>query len=508
MRFLKSLRTILAILSITAIFLVFVDFTGMAAEYFSWLPKIQLVPALLALNVVALTILVVLTLLAGRVYCSIICPLGIYQDIVNKIRHIFSSKKKRRLGLFRFKKAETKLRLGFLIVFAVLLILGLFGVIATSFAGILDPYSAFGRMAGQFAVPVWRAGASAAADSAADHGHYIIDSYPAAAAFNIGVFTVAIITFIVTTAMASTGGRAYCNKVCPVGTILGFLSRHALFRVTIDTDRCNRCGSCGRKCKSECIDTKNHLVDLSRCVTCMDCIGACSQHAISFSYKRKKPISDTVKTDTTRRAFLVGSTIVAGSLAMKAADKATDGGLAPLRQKKRVAGSAAAVPAGAISVVHLRSHCTACQLCISACPNGVLKPSTDLSNFMQPVMVFTEGYCRPECTACADVCPAGAIRPIDVEEKTTIKIGTAVVNPDLCISAAYGQHCGNCARHCPADAITMVKTESGNKRPAVDESRCIGCGSCEYHCPSGTAGQISAETAAIHVEGLKVHTTV
>jgi len=508
MKFLKPIRVLLAMLSITAISLVFVDFTGMSAEYFSWLPKLQLVPALLALNIVALLVLAVITLLAGRVYCSVICPLGIYQDIVNKVRHIFASKKKRQLGLFRFEQAATKLRLGFLIVFAVLLVLGLLGVIATSFAGILDPYSAFGRMASRFLVPLWHTGISAVADGAAEHDLYIISSYPASSAFNIVVLIVAIITLIVTSAMAWTGGRAYCNKVCPVGTILGFLSRFALLRVTIDTDRCNRCGACGRKCKAQCIDTKKHIVDFSRCVTCMDCIGACSQHAISFSARHKKVAAGQAHADTSRRAFLLGTTIVAGSLAMKAADKATDGGLAPLKSKKSVDGAAPSVPAGAISVAHLRSHCTSCQLCISACPNEVLKPSTGFSDFMQPIMVFTEGFCRPECTACSDVCPAGAIKPIDADLKSTIKTGTAVVNPEICISAAFGQTCGNCARHCPADAINMIETENGNKRPAVDESRCIGCGSCEYHCPSGTAGQISAETAAIHVEGLKVHTNV
>lgn len=508
MKLLKSLRVILAALSFAAICLVFVDFTGMAANYFSWLPKLQLVPALLAANVVALGVLAAITFVVGRVYCSVLCPLGIYQDIINRLRQVFASKKKRRLGLFRFEQAATKLRLGFLIAFAILLILGLSGIIASSIAGILDPYSAFGRMVGQFIVPLWRSGISAAADSAAGHGYYIIDSYPAAAAFNIGVLIIAIVTLIVTTAMAWTGGRAYCNKVCPVGTILGFLSRHALLRVNIDTDLCNRCGSCGRKCKSKCIDTKNHTIDLSRCVACMDCIGACTQRAISFSAKRKKMLSQPNTPDSTRRAFLVGTTIIAGSLAMRAADKATDGGLAPLKSKKRVDGATPAVPAGAISLAHLHSHCTACQLCISACPNGVLKPSSGFGDFMQPVMVFTEGFCRPECTACADICPAGAIKPIDAEEKSTIKIGTAAVNPEICISAAYGQHCGNCARHCPADAITMIKTESGNMRPTVDESRCIGCGACEYHCPSGTAGQISAETAAIHVEGATVHTSV
>ena len=124
---------------------------------------------------------------------------------------------------------------------------------------------------------------------------------------------------------------------------------------------------------------------------------------------------------------------------------------------------------------------------------------------MQPRMIFTEGYCLPECTRCADICPAGAIRPIDTATKSVTRIGTATVNPDLCISAAYGQHCGNCARNCPTGAITMVDGDSGNQRPAVNAELCIGCGKCVYVCPVGTAGQLSSDVAAIHVIGNEVH---
>ena len=135
----------------------------------------------------------------------------------------------------------------------------------------------------------------------------------------------------------------------------------------------------------------------------------------------------------------------------------------------------------------------------------MLRPSLSASRFMQPELVFTGGFCRPDCTECSHVCPAGAIKPVDVAEKTAIRIGRAVVDTATCISAAYGQHCGNCARHCPAGAIQMVKGPNGNMRPSVDESVCIGCGSCEYHCPVGTAGHISSDKAAIYVEGYKVH---
>lgn len=515
---LKFLRIVVAIVSLFALTWLFVDFTGAAAVRLAWLAKIQLVPALLAVNVVVILILALLTLVFGRLYCSVICPLGITQDIVIWLRRVFSSKKNRRLGLYRFTPEHKAWRYGFLGLFIVVAVLGLISLVPMSFAGILDPYSIYGRIAGQGIVPLWRGGASAVAEAQAANGNYLFaGEVPAALAnFNIAVSVVAAVTFIIVTVFAIRTGRGYCNTVCPVGTILGFLSRFSLLRPLIDESKCNRCGSCGRKCKAKCIDTKNHVIDLSRCVVCLDCINNCTQGAISYGSRRKtvkKAVAaesgvTTVKaekTDNSRRAFLVGTAIVAGAAAASAADKVTDGGLAPIKAKKRHKDAAPAVPAGAISLRHFRSHCTACQLCISECPNNVLRPGTSLDGFMQPVMVFTDGFCRTDCNRCSQVCPTGALRPIPVEEKTAWKIGTAVVDPGICISAAYGQACGNCVRHCPAEAISMVKGENGHMRPVVNESICIGCGNCEYHCPAGRAGQLSSNKAAIYVNGIEVH---
>ena len=244
---------LLATVAILAITLLFVDFTGIAARWLSFLPKIQLVPALLALNLGALCLLAVLTLVFGRVYCSVICPLGIYQDIVMRLRIWLSPKRKRRAGFFRHSPEAKKLRYGFFAMFLVLVALGLAGVIASSFAGLLDPYSAYGRMASRFALPLWRTAVVPVADMAAESGVYVLDSYPAAQPLNVAMLAVAVLTFVVVTAMAWRGGRDYCNKVCPAGTMLGLLSRFSLLKPAIDTDKCNRCGTCGRKCKASCI---------------------------------------------------------------------------------------------------------------------------------------------------------------------------------------------------------------------------------------------------------------
>lgn len=504
---LKYLRIAAALLCIAAVTVLFADFSGTVALRLSGLAKIQFVPALLAVNALALIFLVVLTLVFGRLYCSVLCPLGILQDIVAWFRRVFAPKRKRRLGLHHYQAPHKAWRYSMLGIFALLFIAGLLSLLPMSYAGVLDPYSMFGRIASQTVVPAWRAGASAVASSLADDGIYPFASIPTAAAvFNYAVAAVTAASLVIVAVFAWRTGRGYCNTICPVGTILGFLSRFSLLKPVIDTDKCNRCGSCGRKCKSRCIDTKNHVIDYSRCVVCMDCINNCSQGAISYRVAPKKNRESTPATvDTGRRTFLIGTAIATGSLASAATGKVTDGGLAPLKQKQRRDGLTPSVPAGAISLKCFRAHCTACQLCVSQCPNEVLKPGTSPEGFMQPVMTFTDGFCRPECTRCGEVCPNGAILPVAKDEKTAIKTGTAKVDISICISAAYGQTCGNCARHCPAGAISMVKGENGNMRPTVDESRCIGCGACEYHCPSGTAGQLKTPHAAIYVDGLKTH---
>lgn len=517
---LRIARIILAVTVFAAIFLLFIDFTGTAAAPAKFLPHYQVIPAILALNITALAILCILTLLFGRIYCSVLCPLGVYQDIVSALRRITSSKRKRRAGLFRPAAAHTKTRIAFLGLFVVLAGAALLSLIPMSIAGLLDPYSIFGRAMGQLVVPAAHMAGNSVVDAAADNGVMLADRYAAPSSFTWLVAAVAAVQMTVVTVMALRTGRTYCNSVCPVGTVLGLLLRFSLFKPVINLDRCNSCGSCGRRCKAKCINTKAHSIDYSRCVSCMDCIENCTQGAISYGIRRRKPaeLQDTPATaapkvsaapDKGRRSFITGLSLAVGAGTALAADKAVDGGLAPLKAKQPRKNITPSVPAGAISIKHLRSHCTACQLCVSACPSGVLKPSLSADGFMQPVMVFTDGFCRPECVRCSELCPAGAIKPVEPAQKVSIKTGTAVVDTSLCISAAFGQTCGNCVQHCPAGALKMIKdSASGNLRPVVDTESCIGCGSCEYHCPSGTAGMLSAKHAAIYIEGIELHRTI
>ena len=206
-------------------------------------------------------------------------------------------------------------------------------------------------------------------------------------------------------------------------------------------------------------------------------------------------------TDTSRRAFLTTAAVAGAALTLGAQNKRLDGGLAPVTDKQAPARSERLVPPGALSVRNFYDRCTACQLCVSNCPGGVLRPSTDLGHFLQPQMGYENGYCRPECTKCGELCPAGAISPISREEKTTVKIGTARVDFELCFAANGKENCGNCARHCPSGAIRMVDRHSDGRRiPVVSEEQCTGCGACEFLCPS-------RPISAITVDGLSIHRT-
>lgn len=484
---LKNIRQTVAVISILAVTLLFVDFTGTLHSWLGWMARIQFVPALLALNVGVIAVLVVLTLLFGRLYCSVICPLGIMQDGFAYLG------KKARKNRYSYSPAKNILRYIMLAVMAAAIVAGVAAVVV-----LLDPYAAYGRIAQGILAPVWQWCNNLLAGVAEHYGSYAV--YEVDVWMRGGVtLAVALVTLVILAVLAWRNGRTYCNTICPVGTLLGLMSRYSLFRPVIDLSKCNSCGLCARNCKSACIDSKAHKIDYSRCVACMDCIGKCHKGAISYTYRRDKAVKEA---DPSRRSFVAVAATVAATAAVKAQEKTVDGGLAVIADKKIPSRKTRIVPPGGVSLANLSSHCTACQLCVSACPNGVLRPSSDLATFMQPELSYERGYCRPECTRCSDVCPAGAIRPISTEDKSSIQIGHAVWVKENCVPLTDGVECGNCARHCPAGAITMIPSdpddETSHKIPAVNIERCIGCGACENLCPA-------RPFSAIYVEGHENH---
>ncbi len=484
---LRKIRIILQVVTMTLVTLLLLGIGFQVNLWAGWVAKIQFVPALLAMSGIVLALLIVATLLFGRIYCSVVCPLGIMQDIFSWIG---GKVKKNR---FAYSKNRIVLRSLVAVVFLIALIIG-FAPVTT----LIEPYSAYSRIVNSLFKPLydllnnWLAGLDAA------HDRYNFTEVQIWTR-SVTTFVVALLTLLILGALAIWKGRLYCNTICPVGTVLSFFSRFSLFRVRFDKDKCKNCGMCEKNCKAQAIDFKAGIVDYSRCVVCGDCLAKCKFDALHYTAKKAK--AEPKPVDAERRAFLVGTAVAGTTAALAQAEMKVDGGLAVIEDKKAPKRETPITPPGSVSARHMQHHCTACQLCVTSCPNNVLRPSTDLTHFMQPTLSFERGYCRPECTRCSAVCPTGAIKPITKEEKTSIHVGHAVWVKENCVVLTDGVSCGNCARHCPTGAITMVDYEGPNgtvQVPAVDETKCIGCGACENLCPA-------RPFSAIYVEGNEMH---
>ena len=493
---LRKIRTILAAVFIVLITLLFLDFTGTLHHWLSWLAKIQFLPAVLALNVGVIIALVLLTLIFGRIYCSVICPLGVFQDVLARLH--------RKKNKYSYSKEVRWLRYPVLVLFVIALVAGI-----GSFFQLLAPYSSYGRIATMIFQPLWMLGNNVLgtiAERADSYTFYTVDVWMK----SMPVLIIAAVTLVVLFVLAWRGGRTYCNTICPVGTILSFLARFSFLKIHFDEGKCKNCSMCSKNCKAACIDYKTHTVDYSRCVVCGNCISSCKFGALKYSSKTSQTsqtseTSDTSKTspiDTSKRSFLIASALVSTAALAQKKEKLMDGGLAELEDKVAPQRQTPLTPPGSLSFDHFAQHCTGCQLCVSECPNDVLRPSSDLMHLMLPTMSYERGHCRPECTRCSEVCPAGAIVKVDKAEKSSVQIGHAVWIKKNCVPITDQVECGNCARHCPAGAIEMVALKEDDDEspwvPAVNEEACIGCGACEYVCPA-------RPFSAIMVEGHEVH---
>ena len=505
---LKKLRVALAVVFWVGITLLLLDFTGVLHHYLGWMAKIQFLPAVMALNVGVIVGLVLLTLLFGRVYCSVICPLGIFQDLISRIGR---GKKK---PAYKYKKEHPWLRYGVWILFVICFVAGVHVIVT-----LLAPYSAYGRMVQNLLQPIYLRGNNLLALLAERAGSYAFYEKEVWMR-SVPTFIVAVVTLCVIVALSFKGGRTYCNEICPVGTTLSFFSRFAMFRPMIDESQCVRCHSCERKCKAQCIEITPERVhiDHSRCVDCFNCIETCPKGGLKYRFAwgkkdsspsaqndKKGTAQNDKKSDNGRRAFMTGTAVALGAAALKGVEaraqeiaKKTDGGFAHVLPKQAPEREVPITPPGSRSVKDFYRHCTGCQLCVAECPNNVLRPSTDLEHLMQPQMSYEKGFCRPECTRCSELCPAGAIEKITREEKTQYHIGTAQVNPELCLMATGKSACGKCSQACPSGAIKLV-AYGENRIPAIAEEVCTGCGACEYLCPVRPISAITVNGKYQHV---------
>ncbi len=489
---LKKTRIALSVLLFGLITFYFLDFSEILPNKFHVLAHIQFVPALMSLSIFTLIALIAITLIFGRIYCSVICPMGVFQDLVNWISKRTAKKKKR----FRYSPAKNILRWTVLAITIIAFLCGF-----TALLGFLDPYSAFGRMVTNVFKPVYMSGNNLLESIVSRFDNYTFYQVDASL-LSISSFIIGLVTFLLIGFLAWKYGRTWCNTICPVGTLLGFLSRYSFFKIRIDENRCTHCMICGTKCKASCIDSKNQRIDYTRCVDCFDCLDSCKEKALVYSLPsaalKKHTDQQTSASDTSKRRFLIAGLTTASAVPeVMAQAKAAMGAAAGQKSDKR---QTPITPPGSISLAHFQANCTSCHLCVSKCPSHVLKPSFmeyGLEGIMQPTVSFEKGFCNFSCTVCGEVCPNGAIRPLTVEQKHLTQMGQVVFIKENCIVYTDGTSCGACSEHCPTQALSMVPYKDGLTIPHVNTDICVGCGGCEYICPS-------RPYRAVHIEGHKV----
>lgn len=469
---LRKIRIALSVLFFALITFYFLDFADILPTPFHVVAHLQFIPALLSLSVGLLVFLVILTLLFGRVYCSTICPMGVYQDVVRRMALFFRKKKKR----YPFSPAKNMLRWSVVALTTLAYVCGFTVILA-----LLDPYSAYGRMAVNVFKPVYMAGNNLLESLFARFDNYTFYQVDASI-LDLSSLIIAGVTAIVIGYLAWRHGRTWCNTLCPVGTVLGLLSKFALFKVRIDMSKCNSCGACGTKCKASCIHSSEHAIDYSRCVGCFDCLETCNKKALVY---RLPFASAKQESNASRRRFLLTglatATVAPQIWAQAKAAAAALGGKKAFQTEHPI------TPPGSVSREHFGSQCTSCHLCVSKCPSHVLKPAFmeyGLGGMMQPTVNFDKGFCNFDCTVCGDICPNGAIRPLTLEQKHLTQMGYVVFIEENCIVYTDGTSCGACSEHCPTQAIAMVPYKDGLTIPHVNTDICVGCGGCEYVCPA------------------------
>lgn len=471
-----------------AFFLLFV--TG--ASFSPGLEKLavlQIGPAILAGSFVFLGLMLLLSLLFGRVYCSLLCPLGLTQDLMALMR-----------GKRKYKpiKQIKWLRYGLLLIFIASLASGFLFIY-----NVLDPYSAFGRMASAIFAPIalalnnFIAWLTSFIGSEAFINKAI--TFPGWPALTASIGTLALLVFLVL-----RYGRVWCNY-CPLGTVLGLLGSKAFVRVRLDRDKCVSCGLCQKSCKTGCIEINKARIDSSRCVSCLNCVNICPKEALSWSTGPLNGRSEEIS--NSKRAFLQSLPFLALAPALaqpaQGAQKyqVNRPDIVPEYRSLRKRDNPI-TPPGSLGLDNFISHCIGCQLCVQACPNEVLVTSLHGTGPLQPSLSYEHGYCRPNCVKCGELCPAGAIKAIDASGKKRIKIGQARIDHNLCIINKDEVQCSACQRVCPNEAISLrAEEDSKFKIPVVDADKCSGCGACEYICPS-------RPLAAIAVTGLEKHTII
>ena len=490
-KYLKLLRVIISLSFFLLTGFLFIDlkntlsfqFTG-SLLYLQFVPSLLKFLCLLSFTAVGFILVIILTVMFGRVYCSSVCPLGTLQDVISFFSRKIYKKKK-----FKFTNAHALLRYGILILTIIFFISG-----SILFINLLDPYSNFGRISTNLFRPLYILTNNLFAKGFEWFGSYAFSPFPYKKVNAISILfplTFLIVIFW----LAATKGRLYCNTICPVGSLLGFISKISFFKIQISHEACNSCSLCASVCKSSCINPTEKNVDMSRCVGCFNCLSVCKKDALKYNFTSSLP-KETEHSQGRRKVLLsvAGLSLAKVLLAQENITKFKTG-LSNTGSKLPIS------PPGSKGLHHFSSTCTACHLCVSACPTQVLQPSLfeyGLAGMLQPRMDFHTNYCNYKCTACSHVCPSGAIIPLTEEEKKSVQIGIAKFVKKNCVVYVNNTDCGACSEHCPTKAVHMIPYINDLVIPEVNTEICVGCGACEHACPTQPYKAIYVESNTIH----------
>lgn len=498
---LRRFRIIFSTLVFIFFVLVFVDFKSLIpSKYINILLYLQFIPSFLkfySLKTLAaggFLFVLLLTFISGRTYCSFLCPLGIGQDLNSR----FGGRIKKKFRRYGYKKPFTILR--YTILAVTLVVTMVWGIYMIT---LLDPYSIYGRFMTYFAKPVVILINNQLAGVLGRFDIYTLSNVPVKG-FPLIVYSIPAAFFLLVGGLSLTKGRLYCNMICPVGTLLGLISKISIFRIKFNESGCTRCGRCAMRCKSSCIDFLKADVDLTRCVSCFNCIHTCQDKAITFGlveFKRK-----VHETDESRRKIIAGSLLLLFGLSRSAngQDK-----VAPKPKKESTVKenrTSPVCPPGGVTIADFNKDCIACSLCINVCPNGVLQPAYKqygIAGMMQPVMDYHKSFCTYNCTKCTEICPTNALHPLLLDAKKLTQIGKAKFIKDNCIVKTEKTACGACSEACPTKACHMIPYEANLVIPEVTEDICIGCGHCEYACPASPYKAIFVDGNLVHIAAKK-----
>jgi polyferredoxin len=444
-------------------------------------------------------ILVAMTIILGRFFCNWVCPLGTTLDIWDRIVGW-----RRRSGHRSPVKHPEHLRNVKYYVLAFFLVAALFSSqaawlmdpipIATRTYGVaIYPYATY--IAKSILGPLWEV---PVVNRVSEPVYDFLKQYVFFPNPELGYQTVTglhHITFVVFAGILGLSfltPRFWCRYLCPLGAMLGLMSKASLLRWKADKGKCTECNRCVRECKTAAIRNKAGGYFVQECVECFNCMDVCPEGSVAFRLSSPaRSIKDDKRTapkglDLSRRRLLQAS-VAAGVAVPFLKLKVTDRDVKPWLVR----------PPGSLPEEEFLDRCIRCGECMKVCPTNGLHPTlfeAGLEGVGTPILVPALGYCDYECNACSQVCPTGAIRPITLAEKKEFKIGTAYFNKNKCYPWNENLNCLVCEEHCPTPEksikfwdVEVLEQETHKvitvKRPYVVTETCIGCGICETKCP-------------------------